>query len=159
MVPSFGREPFVKFNRIVLSACLVLSAAVLNACGDDDEEPTPTPTPCNEDPSTCGAGETCWPNESFEPVCQPSGTAQDGDECEGLAVAECGEGLWCLPPSGEEPGVCTPLCDLDDGDPACPDGRECLQGLLMNQQTEQSIAFNVCDPVVDTGLAGAGGGT
>jgi hypothetical protein len=133
------------------SAVLVLT---LGACGSDSSSDT-TPKTCVSDPSSCGAGKTCWVvdvNGKFDCLDAPSAQVE-GSPCQNtLGQAQCAAGLSCFPSSsGSQFGTCSPFCSLASPNGTCTNGGLCTQLTLVSAPSAPHAY--VCSP----GAGGAGG--
>jgi len=128
-----------------LFAALLLAVSFV-ACGGDDfsSDGGDPPPPCNEDPWTCGPGQTCWPNAAGDDFACLNGAAGmgEGTPC-GLfsGTVTCGPGLFCTG------GFCRHFCDPEDPNRGCPDGQICLVSTIRNQPGTADIGdVQVCSP-------------
>jgi hypothetical protein len=100
-------------------------------------------TPCNEDPSVCSDGQTCWFDESSV-KCLKAGSNPDGMHCESLVgVATCADGLGCFKTAGMPEGICRPFCDKGNQG-SCADGSPCQRLLLSIDGND--YYFDFCAP-------------
>ena len=127
---------------------LVAQAMLLGGCEADPVGPKP----CNEEPSQCTNGETCWPNQgstAFE--CLGGGAGKFGDTCQLVAGAPtCGEGLICITAQGSASGACTSYCN--------PPSHECLSAYECSAFTlgKGGTPLKACAPLGGVGSTGTG---
>jgi len=144
-----------------------LSLALVMACDDDSGFTAGSSgaggseaTPCNEDPSVCPAGQTCWFTDeetSYDFTCLNSGVSTVGETClAALGMPTCTDGLMCFMQQGQPSGVCTEWCNPNDSDLACPASRQCMWVGWQHPQSGQVTSGYICDPPA-TGTGGSGG--
>jgi hypothetical protein len=137
--------------RIIWGILLLLALTAV-ACGDEFEEetngsatsgPTLPASECWRDPWICPAGQVCWLADNTSVACFNQGQGELFDECEPFAgTPDCEEGMFCLRLDQNLPGYCSPFCDPQDPNRACPENGRCLTlGLPENT----SIQLNVCE--------------
>jgi hypothetical protein len=94
---------------VPLILVMVIRAAVV---GCSSSSPPSSPNPgCTVNPFTCSTGLTCWPGGGYTFFCSASGVGKEGDACQNLVAAECGDGLMCLQLTADADGKCARYCD------------------------------------------------
>jgi hypothetical protein len=89
-------------------------------------------TTCDPDNDSCGSGVHCVAKTSEHGVCEPTGTAARGAECDlGLSSSNrhCTAGHACLPNPGSNPDRCELLCDPWGQTSTCPTTEVCTPAL------------------------------
>ncbi|MCH9688530.1 MAG: hypothetical protein K0V04_44275 [Deltaproteobacteria bacterium] len=133
----FGVDPATNMGECIeLCGCSYdnpscQDAASVCSISNDNSLTICTPV-CNPlDPMACEAGQGCYPVGGFF-QCAPDasgGQGAAGDPCEFINV--CQPGTVCLnaasvPNCQGAAGCCASACDIDDPNPGCPAGTNCL---------------------------------
>ena len=139
--------------RIVWGIFLSLTLTAV-ACGDsfeEEEQPqaastggsTTPPAECWRDPWSCPAGQTCWLADNVSVACFNQGQGELFSDCDPFFGAPaCEQGMFCLRLDQNLPGQCSPFCDPQDPNRACPENGRCLQVQLPDNP---AIIFNICE--------------
>jgi hypothetical protein len=143
--------------RTSFAIAIALYLAATAGCGSDVADGVGGGD-CSADPFSCGANETCWPNDDVSSfVCLPGQTAAKiGDSCDFIGgQVVCPAGSICIVQDAK--GVCTPYCDPDAGH-GCPDLAACIKYDIEAPSRTKTYSVHACDAVT-VGMPGSPSGS
>lgn len=103
----------------------MLGAFVFQACSSSGS--SNQSTPCNDDPSVCATGTTCWPTDAVPHFACLASDPANGFRAscqDSIGKATCSDGLTCDATGSSSGGTCTYFCNPANPTP-CPQGYSC----------------------------------